>query len=148
MDDSPSYDNTDKDSDSDLDSLYDAIKEHDDIRYRYCYFTNKIDLGGVQLRGSSPGCSVSGSFSDHPAKLKLALRGRDLLAAGFRSLPVLRRLLVFFSGAGSRGHTVVFQELVETFKYTCIESFYVFLLYCQFTNNFFKTVLAFKFSNY
>ncbi len=33
MDDSPSYDNTDKDSDSDLDSLYDAIKEHDDIRY-------------------------------------------------------------------------------------------------------------------
>jgi hypothetical protein len=35
MDDSPSYDNTDKDSDSDLDSLYDAIKEHDDIRYRY-----------------------------------------------------------------------------------------------------------------
>ena len=47
MDDSPSYDNTDKDSDSDLDSLYDAIKEHDDIRYRYCYFTNKIDWGGV-----------------------------------------------------------------------------------------------------
>jgi hypothetical protein len=35
MDDSPSYDNTDKDSDSDLDSLYDAIKEHDDIRYIY-----------------------------------------------------------------------------------------------------------------
>ena len=35
MDDSPSYDNTDndKDSDSELDSLYDALKKHDDIRF-------------------------------------------------------------------------------------------------------------------
>ena len=34
MDDSPSIENTDKEEeeDSDLDSLYDAIKEHDDIR--------------------------------------------------------------------------------------------------------------------
>ena len=34
MDDSPSLENTDKEEeeDSDLDSLYDAIKEHDDIR--------------------------------------------------------------------------------------------------------------------
>jgi hypothetical protein len=40
MDDSPSYDNTDKDSDSDLDSLYDAIKEHDDIRYPKNYLFN------------------------------------------------------------------------------------------------------------
>ena len=32
MDDSPSFDTTDRESDSDLDSLYDAIKEHDDIR--------------------------------------------------------------------------------------------------------------------
>ena len=35
MDDSPTYDNTDNDreSDSDLDSLYDALKKHDDIRF-------------------------------------------------------------------------------------------------------------------
>ena len=35
MDDSPSYDNTDNDreSDSELDSLYDALKKHDDIRF-------------------------------------------------------------------------------------------------------------------
>ena len=35
MDDSPSYDNTDndKDSDSELDCLYDALKKHDDIRF-------------------------------------------------------------------------------------------------------------------
>ena len=34
MDDGPSLENTDKEEeeDSDLDSLYDAIKEHDDIR--------------------------------------------------------------------------------------------------------------------
>ena len=33
MDDSPSYDATDKESDSELDSLYDALKKHDDIRF-------------------------------------------------------------------------------------------------------------------
>ena len=35
MDDSPSYDNTDNDreSDTELDSLYDALKKHDDIRF-------------------------------------------------------------------------------------------------------------------
>ena len=32
MDDSPSFESTDKDFDTELDSLYDAIKEHDDIR--------------------------------------------------------------------------------------------------------------------
>jgi len=33
MDDSPSYEATDKESDSELDSLYDALKKHDDIRF-------------------------------------------------------------------------------------------------------------------
>jgi len=33
MDDSPTLDGTDRESDCDLDSLYDSIKEHDDIRF-------------------------------------------------------------------------------------------------------------------
>ena len=33
MDDSPTYDNTDRESESELDALYDSLKEHDDIRF-------------------------------------------------------------------------------------------------------------------
>ena len=39
MDDSPTLDGTDRESDCDLDSLYDSIKEHDDIRY---YVSHKL----------------------------------------------------------------------------------------------------------
>ena len=38
MDDSPSLDGSDKESVSELDTLYDAIKEHDDIRWEVFYF--------------------------------------------------------------------------------------------------------------
>ena len=33
MDDSPTYDNTDRESEPELDALYDSLKEHDDIRF-------------------------------------------------------------------------------------------------------------------
>ena len=93
MDDSPSYDATDKESDSELDSLYDALKKHDDIRFatyrtaaKLRYIQRKAFLHHIDIWNMIEAFRENGLNTLEPGTLVNRSRLETLLASLYSSL--------------------------------------------------------------
>jgi len=93
MDDSPSYDATDKDSDSELDSLYDALKKHDDIRFatyrtaaKLRYIQRKAFLHHIDIWNMIEAFRENGLNTLEPGTLVNRARLETLLASLYSNL--------------------------------------------------------------
>ena len=93
MDDSPSYDATDKESDSELDSLYDALKKHDDIRFatyrtaaKLRYIQRKAFLHHIDIWNMIEAFRENGLNSLEPGTLVNRSRLETLLASLYSNL--------------------------------------------------------------
>ena len=93
MDDSPSYDATDKESDSELDSLYDALKKHDDIRFatyrtaaKLRYIQRKAFLHHIDIWNMIEAFRENGLNTLEPGTLVNRSRLETLLASLYSNL--------------------------------------------------------------
>ena len=93
MDDSPTYDNTDRESDSELDSLYDALKQHDDIRFatyrtaaKLRYIQRKAFLHHIDIWNMIEAFRENGLNTLEPTTLVNRARMETLLSSLYSNL--------------------------------------------------------------